>query len=321
VNVDLSVVNGDTDYYIGDWYWGYTTYPPATLNTDFQGGSQTITFNPGDLTKEITVPVKGDRDGEPDEYFLVNLNSSDYGAIDASQAVGIIVNDEPHATISYGGTVVEGTTMTFTISLSNSSTDIVQVTYATADYGSATAGSDYVAKIGTATFNPGELTKTITVDTIDDRLGEYDEYLYVNLTGATGALLDYQTSASGYIQDNEPRLSINSVSLAEGNSGTKLMTFTVTLSAAYDQPVTVKYATQDSSAVAGQDYVATSGMLTFTPGQTSKPITVAIKGDKTKEYNEYFYVLLSDASSNSSFYYTSGSGSILNDDGAKGPRR
>jgi hypothetical protein len=99
------------------------------------------------------------------------------------------------------------------------------------------------------------------------------------------------------------------------------MTFTVTLSAAYDQPVTVKYATQDSSAVAGQDYVATSGMLTFTPGQTSKPITVAIKGDKTKEYNEYFYVLLSDASSNSSFYYTSGSGSILNDDGAKGPRR
>jgi hypothetical protein len=321
VNVDLSVVNGDTDYYIGDWYWGYTTYPPATLNTDFQGGSQTITFNPGDLTKEITVPVKGDRDGEPDEYFLVNLNSSDYGAIDASQAVGIIVNDEPHATISYGGTVVEGTTMTFTISLSNSSTDIVQVTYATADYGSATAGSDYVAKIGTATFNPGELTKTITVDTIDDRLGEYDEYLYVNLTGATGALLDYQTSASGYIQDNEPRLSINSVSLAEGNSGTKLMTFTVTLSAAYDQPVTVKYATQDSSAVAGQDYVATSGMLTFTPGQTSKPITVAIKGDKTKEYNEYFYVLLSDASSNAVFYYSSGSGSILNDDGAKGPRR
>ena len=323
VSVNLSVVAGDTDFYIGDWYYGYYSYPPATLNTDFEGGSQTITFNPGDLTKEITVPVRGDRDGERDEYFLVNLNSSDYGAIDAPQAVGIIQNDEPLASISYGGTVVEGAgTMTFTISLSASSPDIVEVTYATADYGSATAGSDYVAKVGTATFNPGELTKSITVDIIDDRLGEYDEYLYVNLTGATGALLhDYQTSGYGYIQDNEPRLSINSVSLNEGNSGTKLMTFTVTLSAAYDQPVTVNYATENGSAVAGSDYVATAGSLTFAIGQTSKTITVAIKGDKSKEYDEYFYMLLSDASDNALLYNSTGSGGIRNDDGAKGPKR
>ena len=323
VSVNLSVVAGDTDFYIGDWYWGYYSYPPATLNTDFEGGSQTITFNPGDLTKEITVPVKGDRDGEPDEYFLVNLNSTDYGAIDSSQAVGIIDDDEPRASISYAGTVSEGAgTMTFTISLSNPSPDIVAVTYATADYGSATAGSDYVAKVGTATFNPGELTKSITVDILDDRLGEYDEYLYVNLTGATGAMLnDYQTSGYGYIQDNEPRLSINSVSLSEGNSGTKLMTFTVTLSAAYDQPVTVNYATENGTAVAGSDYVATAGMLTFSPGQTSKTITVTIKGDKTKEYDEYFYVVLSDASDNALLYNSTGSGSIRNDDGAKGTRR
>ncbi len=325
VSVNLSVVTGDTDYYIGDWYYGYTSYPPATLNTDFEGGSQTITFNPGELTQEITVPVIGDRDGEPDEYFLVNLDSTDYGLIVSPQAVGIIDDDEPRASISGGGTVGEGAgTMSFTISLSNPSTDIVEVNYATADYGSATAGSDYVAKVGTATFNPGELTKTITVDIIDDRLGESDEYLYVNLTGATGALLEpyyYSTQGYGYIQDNEPRVSINSVSITEGNSGTKLMTFTVTLSAAYDQPVTVNYATQDGSAVAGQDYVATSGMLTFGIGQTSQTITVTIKGDKSKEYNEYFYVMLSDASSNALLYNSTGYGDILNDDGAKGHRR
>jgi hypothetical protein len=324
VKVNLSVVEGDTDYYVGDWYYGYTSYPPATMNTDFEGGSQTVTFNPGDLTMEITVPVNGDKVGEPDEYFLVNLDSTDYGAIDSPQAVGIIDDDEPRASIGYGGTVGEGTgTMTFTISLSNPSPDTVEVYYATAAYGSATAGSDYVAKVGTATFTPGEQTKTITVDIIDDQLGEYDESLYVNLTGATGAILDgyyYQTQGYGYIQDNEPRLSINSASLTEGNSGTKLMTFTVTLSAAYDQPVTVKYATEDGSATAGQDYVATSGMLTFAKGETSKTITVTIKGDKSKEYDEYFYVMLSDASNNALFYNSSGSGGILNDDGGKGPR-
>jgi hypothetical protein len=323
VSVNLSVVEGDTDYYIGDWYWGYYSYPPATLNTDFEGGPQTIVFNPGELTKEITVPVHGDRAGEPDEYFLVNLDSTDYGMIVSPQAVGIIDDDEPRASISGGGTVGEGAgTITFTISLSSASPDVVQVTYATADYGGATAGSDYVAKVGTATFNPGELTKNITVEIIDDRLGEYDEYFYVNLTGATGAMLDdYQTSGYAYIQDNEPRLSINSASVTEGNSGTKLMTFTVTLSAAYDQAVTVNYATQDGTAIAGQDYVAAAGILTFSPGQTSKTFTVTIKGDKSKEYDEYFYVSLSNPSSNALLNDPTGWGTILNDDGGKGRNR
>ena len=77
------------------------------------------------------------------------------------------------------------------------------------------------------------------------------------------------------------------------------MTFTVTLSAAYDQAVTVNYATHDGTAtVADNDYVATSGTLTFAPGQTTKTFTVTIKGDKKKEADESFYVLLSGASSN-----------------------
>jgi hypothetical protein len=61
-------------------------------------------------------------------------------------------------------------------------------------------------------------------------------------------------------------------------------------------------------------------MLTFAKGETSKTITVTIKGDKSKEYDEYFYVMLSDASNNALFYNSSGSGGILNDDGGKGPR-
>jgi hypothetical protein len=326
VSVNLSVVEGDTDYWIGDSYWGYAVYPPATLNTDFEGGSQTITFNPGELTKEITVPVIGDLDGESDEYFFVNLDSTDYGTIVSPQAVGIIDDDEPLASINTVAALEGAGTITFTISLSNPSPGIVEVTYATADSGSAyrraTAGSDYVAQAGTATFNPGELSKTITVEIIDDRLGENDdEYFFVNLTGATGAVLDYYSTGTGFIQDNEPWIIINNLSLTEGNSGTKLMTFTVTLSAAYDQPVTVNYATRDGSAVAGSDYVATAGMLTFAPGQTSKTITVAIKGDKTKEYDEYFSVFLSDASDNARIYNSFGRGTILNDEGGKVPRR
>jgi Calx-beta domain len=153
-----------------------------------------------------------------------------------------------------------------------------------------------------------------------DRLAEPDEYFTVNLTGATGASI-YNGTGYGNIQDDEPRLSINSMSVKEGNSGTKVMTFTVTLSAAYDQPVTVHYATQDGSAkVADNDYVATSGTLTFAAGQTSQTISVVIKGDRKTETDEYFNVVLSSVSSNAFIDNAYGWGTILDDDGPKGRR-
>ena len=99
-----------------------------------------------------------------------------------------------------------------------------------------------------------------------------------------------------------------------------MLTFTVSLAVAYDQVVTVNYATHDSSATAGEDYEATSGTLTFAPGETTKTISVVINGDKKREYNESFYILLSDASSNATIYNAYGWGTILNDDHGRGPK-
>ena len=96
------------------------------------------------------------------------------------------------------------------------------------------------------------------------------------------------------------------------------MTFTVRLSVAYDQTVTVRYSTQDESAKAGEDYVATSGTLTFASGQTTKTFTVVIKGDRNKESDESFSVWLTDASSNAQLWQNYGYGYILNDDGGGG---
>ena len=105
------------------------------------------------------------------------------------------------------------------------------------------------------------------------------------------------------------------MSLTEGNSGTQVMTFTVTLSAAYDQAVTINFATADGTAKASDnDYVATSGTLTFAPGQTTKTFTVTIKGDTKKEADEFFYVRLNGASSNALIDIGYGYGNILNDD-------
>ena len=291
----------------------------TTAGGDYQAVSGTLTFAPGETSKTVTVPVNGDRLVENTEGFLLVLSNAANAFMADASGGGTITDDEPRVSIDYGPTyVTEGNTGTtsavFTFRLSSAYDEAVSVNYATSNSG-ATAGSDYEAANSTVTFAPGETVKTVSVPVYGDRVAEYDEGFYVTATGASGY---------GYavIRDDEPRITIGSASVTEGHRGTTQMTFTVYLSAAYDEAVTVRYATQDGSATAGSDYEATSGTLTFAPGETSKTITVLIKGDKRKEgYSEYFYVLLSDASSNAMLAYpSSGFASIIDDDHGKGRR-
>jgi len=92
------------------------------------------------------------------------------------------------------------------------------------------------------------------------------------------------------------RLSMNDVRVAEGDSGTKTARFTVSLSAPSTQTVTVDYATSDGTAVAGSDYDAASGTLTFAPGETTKNVDVRVRGDVVPENNETFALTLRNAS-------------------------
>jgi ELWxxDGT repeat protein len=92
-----------------------------------------------------------------------------------------------------------------------------------------------------------------------------------------------------------PVLSINDVTVLEGDNGTTNAVFTVTLPGGpVGQAVTVDYTTADVTAVAGSDYAAASGQLTFQVGETSRPITVVVNGDMTVEPIEKFQVVLSN---------------------------
>ncbi len=110
-----------------------------------------------------------------------------------------------------------------------------------------------------------------------------------------------------------PNISIGNVSLNEGNSGTTAFNFTVGLSTASSQIVTVNYATADGTATAPTDYQAASGTLTFAPGEISKTITVSVNGDTTIEPTETFTVNLSGAV-NSTILGGTGTGTIITDD-------
>ncbi len=110
-----------------------------------------------------------------------------------------------------------------------------------------------------------------------------------------------------------PSLRIGDANTVEGNSGTHPLTFNVTLSKAVSVPVTVHWTTANSSATAPSDFTAASGTLTFAPGQTTRTISVTIKGDKTKEASEVFFVLLNQPH-NATIADPNASGGIINDD-------
>jgi hypothetical protein len=108
-------------------------------------------------------------------------------------------------------------------------------------------------------------------------------------------------------------ISIDDVAVSEGNSGTTSAVFTVSLSAASGLPVTAAWTTADGSALAGSDYTAAAGNLTFAPGETTRTITVAVLGDAVVEPDESFSVALSGASG-AAVTDGSGLGTIVNDD-------
>jgi hypothetical protein len=204
--------------------------------------------------------------------------------------------------------------MTFTVSLSTSSNQTVTVSYATANM-SASDGADYQAISGTLVFAPGETTKTITVLITGDRRVEDDELFLVTLSHPSHATLGV-VNGYGTIRDDEHRISISDVSRAEGKVGqTTLFMFTVTLSAAFDQAVTMSFRTVNGTAKpSDNDYVAKSGTLTFAPGQITKTITIEVKGDNKREDNEVFYLELFNNGGNSKFTKARGVGTIINDD-------
>ena len=281
-----------------------------------------LTFDPGQTSKTVAVKIKGDTLDEANETFRLLLSAPTNAVISDNEGICAITDNDLPPTLKVNSlTVTEGnaaTTATFTITLSAQSAQTVTVKYQTVN-GTATAPADYTAKaLTTLTFSPFQTTKTVPVTIVGDTRDEAVETFKLQLTAPTNATIAAGTGTCT-ITDNDPppSITINNVAVAEPDTGTRALVFTVKLSAASNQTVTVKYATANGTtnpAVAGTDYTAVAlTTLTFLPGQTSKTVTVQARGDLIKEANETFFVNLS-APTNAAIADAQGLGTILNDD-------
>ena len=286
----------------------------------------TLTFDPGDRSKTVVVKVNGDTMDEPDETVKLTLSGPSNASLGAVTGTGTITDDDdaPTVTLSLDDSSISenGGTAEVTATLSGGTTSSAATTVTVAAVsGLYTVESDAEIVIAAGSSTDAE---TVTITAVDNALDEADRGGTVTATAANSQAAGGALSVSGAAltledDDGQPTLSIDSPSVAEGDSGQVDLTFMVSLSAASGRTVTVAYAvdgTDGGTASSGGDYDALAGgTLTFDPGDRSKTIVVKVNGDTQDEPNETVKLRLSGAAQ-ATMGTATGTGTIQDDDDA-----
>jgi uncharacterized delta-60 repeat protein len=285
-----------------------STLPPATAPTRIvythnftASGSPAATFalTSGTLPPGLTLSSSGLLTGTPTTvgtYSNITVTASNGVAPAATQTFSITVLDGglfKIASPTYTVNEADGS-VTVTVERTGGNAGSAEVNYFTSN---GTANSlDYTQTSGKLTFADGETSKTVAVPITNDSVNERDETFAFNLgTVAGSATLGTPTTAVVTITNDDPlpTLSVEDVTVIEGDVGTKFVNVKVTLTGLIDRQVFFTGATADGTAVAGEDYVGGVGGYSIFPGATSANVPVILIGDTLTEGDENFVINLS----------------------------
>jgi hypothetical protein len=303
--------DGSTLYGVGGWFTGTN----AKLGFIVDGDSQRVDFTGAEATVGVW-------------KFLGFIETAGFGTLDirtvdeVGDEIRIFFSDDftlavdtgnpppplPAGSLQFSApafSVAEsGASVSVTVTRTDGSAGAVTVDYASSD-GSATAGSDYTAAAGTLGIADGVTSQAFTIDLLDDTLFEGDEDFNLSLSNVSGgASLGTPATVSVTIVEDDPpppagslQFSAPAFSVAE-NGGSVAISVTRTGGSA--GAVTVDYASSDGSAMAGSDYTAAAGTLSFADGVTSQAFSVAILDDSLFEGDEDFRLSLANVSGGAS---------------------
>ncbi|MBS1797774.1 MAG: hypothetical protein JSS81_28390, partial [Acidobacteria bacterium] len=315
---------------------------------DYVSTGGTLNFAAGELSKSFPVTVCTDDLYEGAETVVLTLSNPTAPAVlgAPNPAILQIADNDAQPSLQFSAAAYTNgddfarpgeTTKDFapagatiTVTRTGAVDNAVGVDYATVPGGTAnpgaacTAGVDYVATAGTLSFAGGETSKSFTVTVCPDAVFEGDETVDLLLSTPTGgAALGTPNAAVLTITDNDPQPSVqfSAPAYSVGEAG-PTATITVTRTGAAGNLVTVDYATGGGTATAGGcapgvDYIATSGTLSFAPGEISKPIGVTICNDSVYESNQTFGLTLTNPTGGASIgAISTETVTIVNDDAA-----
>ena len=280
----------------------------------------TVTFLPGQTSKTFNVTVLGDSVDEETENFFVQLSNPSAGVAvnDAFGEAQIADDDAPSAIsindVSLNEPGASYANATFTVSLNRASEKPISVrvdtTPGTAD------GADYSSRSDvTVLFPVGVTSRTVSVPVRPgDAIDENDETFHLDASNAiNAAIADGRGTATIVDDDPAPTISVNDVSVTEGDSAYVNATFTVSLSQKSSRSVTVVANTAPGTAGA-QDYSSRSNVLvSFPAGTTSRAVSVPVRPDSMDEFDETFSLNLSSPG-NATIADGSGTGTIVDND-------
>jgi Calx-beta domain-containing protein len=230
-----------------------------------------------------------------------------------AQQPSISVHD---AVVTEGNSGTVQATFVVELSAPAPASPAVSFSYATssAPDGTATAGSDYVATSGgPITFAAGETQKQVVVQVNGDTVDEQQEFFYLDISNVQNATVSSSRGKGFIVDDDGPTISINDVSITEGNSGTKAATFTLTLSGPSVEAIAVRVETAPGTATASSDYNSVNVVVLFQPGDVTHTVDVQVIGDTNLESNETFFVNITEAFA-TTIADGQGVGTILDDD-------
>ena len=302
-----------------------TAQGTAASPDDFLSRSGRLKFAGNHRKAKVAITVVGDMLDESNETFFVRLSDPIGVTISDGEGKGTITDDDAPPSVSTVATVTvpEGNTgdtpiASIDVTLSAVSGRQVAVDYTTVD-DSATAGTDYDALSGTLEIPAGQTTGSVLVQIVGDDSSEGDEAFNLDLANPVNATLGAHPTVVT-IQDNDPIppgvavLNVADRAIREGNTGTKMMTFTVTRSGETTTAVTVDYLTANGEALAPSDYASTFGTLSFVAMQTTATVSISITGDKRLERRERLFLSLINPSAGAAIERGQATGTIKNDD-------
>jgi hypothetical protein len=262
-----------------------------------------LTFAPGVTSQTFSVPIINNTVFEANESLIVTLSNPVDATLGSPNpaTLTIVDNDSPPRVRFSASTysVNEGAgSATITATLNKASAVTATVSYATSN-GTALAGSDYTTATGTLAFAPGVTSQTFSVPIINDTAFEANESVALALSNPVNATLRSPSQATLTILDDDAPPTVQfSLATFHASESAGNATVAATLSKASTGTVTVSYATSNGTALAGSDYTAASGTLTFAPGTTTGTFNVTIIGDTLDEADETITLTLSNPGGN-----------------------